>query len=524
SKGMCAMINKYSEILSADMTYELTESIPPANKPVSTRRFAPGALILLVLLFLMLLPQQAMAKFYSIKATEELLYVANRASVEDITRLIKEDADVNATDSMGKTPLMLAAEFNTNPEVIRILIEGGAYVNKTDKNFNTPLMIAAEFNENLEVLIVLIEGGADLTERNRQGKNALDCAEQRKVSKDTDVYNFLQEKTIAAYKAKEATKKLKDIAAVASVKEINRLIQEGADVNAFDSNRFTPLMIAAEKNTNPEVIRILIEGGADVNATFSYTIFGFKTEYIERLGYTPWMLAVRYNPNPEVLRVLIENVADINYTDRKGFTPLVIAAEFNKNLEVLRVLIERGADVNAADEAGNTPLLMAASRSSTPEVLQNLIEGGADVNAANDKNGYTPLMIAAEKNPNPEVTQFLIKWGADVNAVSFVKKSFRVQTSSGCDSPFGCGPSYKTETEFKVYTPLIAAMYNSNPGIAQLLIDNGASESIAKLLQIVNKGLDNTFMIILLLLFIVFTWIPMKRRIKKGSARKAGIR
>ena len=441
------MINKYSEILSADMTYELTESIPPANKPVSTRRFAPGALILLVLLFLMLLPQQAMAKFYSIKATEELLYVANRASVEDITRLIKEDADVNATDSMGKTPLMLAAEFNTNPEVIRILIEGGAYVNKTDKNFNTPLMIAAEFNENLEVLIVLIEGGADLTERNRQGKNALDCAEQRKVSKDTDVYNFLQEKTIAAYKAKEATKKLKDIAAVASVKEINRLIQEGADVNAFDSNRFTPLMIAAEKNTNPEVIRILIENGADVNATVRYIFFGDKTKYIERLGYTPWMLAVRYNPNPEVLRVLIEN----------------------------------GADVNSVDIYG-----------------------------------YTPLMLAAEKNAKPEVTRFLIERGANVNAISRVKKLSTVQTDSGCGSRFIIfGPRYKTETEHKIYTPLIAATYNSNPGIAQVLIDNGASGIIAKLLQIANKVLDNKFMIILSLLLFVFIWIPGKRRIKK---------
>ena len=449
------MINKYSEILSADMTYELTESIPPANKPISTRRFAPGALILLVLLFLMLLPQQAETSQINEasrkKATEKLLSVANRASVEEIIQLIQEGADVNAFDSNRFTPLMIAAEKNTNPEVIRILIEGGAYVNDFDKNGNTPLMIAAEFNENLEVLIVLIEGGADLTKRNEQGKSALDFAEQRKVSKDTDVYSFIQEKTIAAYKAKEATKKLGDIAAVARVKEVNRLIQEGADVNAFDRNGFTPLMIAAEKNTNPEVIRILIEGGADVNATFRYTIFGDKTEY-ERRDYTPWMLAVRYNPNPEVLRVLIEN----------------------------------GADVNSADIYG-----------------------------------YTPLMLAAEKNANPEVTRFLIKEGANVNAISLVKKSSTVQTSSGCGQRFIIfGPGYKTETEHKIYTPLIAATYNSNPGIAQVLIDNGASESQAKLPKIVKKCLDNKFMIILSLLFFVFIWIPMKRRIKKQERER----
>jgi len=61
----------------------------------------------------------------------------------------------------------------------------------------------------------------------------------------------------------------------------------------------------------------------------------------------------------EVVRILIEHGADVNIRiPSRGTTPLIHAARFNK-LEACRVLIEHGADINAADSKGLTPLAWA---------------------------------------------------------------------------------------------------------------------------------------------------------------------
>ena len=61
--------------------------------------------------------------------TETLFSVINSTSVEEITQLIQGGADVNAVDEDGKTSLMLVAENNSNPYVLRVLIENGADIN-----------------------------------------------------------------------------------------------------------------------------------------------------------------------------------------------------------------------------------------------------------------------------------------------------------------------------------------------------------------------------------------------------------
>ena len=77
----------------------------------------------------------------------------------------------------------------------------------------------------------------------------------------------------------------------------------GIDVNARDSNGWTPLMEALHRN-NVETARVFIEAGADVNVKNSH-------------GRTPLMWAASLE-KPEALHVLIKAGADVNAKDTDG--------------------------------------------------------------------------------------------------------------------------------------------------------------------------------------------------------------
>ena len=111
----------------------------------------------------------------------------------------------------------------------------------------------------------------------------------------------------------------------------------------------------------------------------------------------------------DVVRLLIEKGADANAEDKYKRTPLHLAA-MSGHLEVVRLLTGKGADATAEDTNKRTPLLLAAKNGHL-DVVGLLIEKGADV-AAKDKHRRTPLLLAAE-NSHLEVVRLLIEEGAD---------------------------------------------------------------------------------------------------------------
>ncbi len=121
----------------------------------------------------------------------------------------------------------------------------------------------------------------------------------------------------------------------------------GNDVNARSPNGLTPLHLAAMYSDKPEVIRILIEKGANLHACDS-------------VGRTPLHLAAGDNQNPEITKTLLENGAKPNARAASGHTPLHHGAEFESiNPDVIMLLLKYKADGKLKGADGKTPFQSA---------------------------------------------------------------------------------------------------------------------------------------------------------------------
>jgi len=95
------------------------------------------------------------------------------ATLEDVNKALKNGADVNARSKDDMTPLMTAAGFNQNPDVIEVLIKNGADIKSRNIDSWTALMVAALTNQNSYVINLLIKNGADINAKRKDGWTVL---------------------------------------------------------------------------------------------------------------------------------------------------------------------------------------------------------------------------------------------------------------------------------------------------------------------------------------------------------------
>ena len=191
-----------------------------------------------------------------------------------------------------------------------------------------------------------------------------------------------------------------------TIEMITLLVEEGADVNAQDSDGWTPLHYLCRYNPSSEIIRFLVEQGADVNAQDSN-------------GWTPLHSLCHYHPKLDIITFLVKQRAKVNAKNSDGWTPLHYLCRYNPSSEIIRFLVEQGADVNAQDSNGWTPLHLLCCNHPNSEMIRFLVEQGADVNAQ-DSAGWSPLHLLCHFNVDlASSIEYLIKAGANVNNKNF---------------------------------------------------------------------------------------------------------
>ncbi|MBR3925184.1 MAG: ankyrin repeat domain-containing protein [Akkermansia sp.] len=367
-----------------------------------------------------------------------IIFTAIRGNVEGTNLLIAAGSDVNFIDSDNKTALDWAAE-NNHENVVNILrAAGGKSVNElrggtgnttrpTDDgnsdaaaslqasgitpDMYTQALCDATDNQNNALIGRLIAAGADVNVRGRDGWTPLtNCC---------------------LYENIEGIRLL--------------LAAPGIDVNFPNADGDTPLQIATTKRNNG-IISMLRQAGA--GATTSSTASPrpsqdmntaqaeLRSRGISPDGYNQAICDATDNKNNELLRLLIDAGADVNATGTDGWTPLTNSCLY-ENVEGVRLLLAApGIDVNKPNNSGDTPLQIAASKTNT-EIMRLLHAAGAAAatdNAAAPANGdrnaqaqlremgitpsnYNQAICTATDNKNNELLSLLIAAGADVNAI-----------------------------------------------------------------------------------------------------------
>jgi ankyrin repeat protein len=193
------------------------------------------------------------------------------------------------------------------------------------------------------------------------------------------------------------------------IDRVKFVVEKGADVNAADSQGWTPLQHAA-RHRKDSMIRELIALGANPNIAGPYSM-------------TPLVAALMRDHAPSV-KALLENGADIEQPGPNDLRPLALAIAENR-YEAAKALMEGGADVSVASGAdGLTPLMIVAAQMAPAEgamflpgstrpndIAAGLLERKADLNAQS-KTGMTALMVAATHNNAPMIG-LLMDAGAD---------------------------------------------------------------------------------------------------------------
>ncbi len=134
-------------------------------------------------------------------------------------------------------------------------------------------------------------------------------------------------------------------------------IDGGEDIEALDYRDMTPLIMAAQFG-EMDIVRYLVEQGADVNATMPEAD-GEQTplrKAIERGDY-------------EMVLYLVENGAEVNHKNSFGWTPLMSAVRRGYT-DIMEYLLTQGADPAARTTSGQTPVRLASDAGYTDIVVR----------------------------------------------------------------------------------------------------------------------------------------------------------
>ena len=158
-----------------------------------------------------------------------------------------------------------------------------------------------------------------------------------------------------------------------------------------------PALVEASSRGDADMMRVLAEAGADVNARSGWELGGsgvLDGEHVEL-----WVKERRADGSPVMTELFVDFVSRGLRVDAHA------AANLGDAAKLRRLVDERPACVNERGRDGASPLHMAR----TPAIVDLLVDRGADVDMRDIDHGATPAQWAIDE---PAVCRQLIERGA----------------------------------------------------------------------------------------------------------------
>ncbi|MBI5209839.1 MAG: ankyrin repeat domain-containing protein [Elusimicrobia bacterium] len=419
-----------------------------------------------------------------------LYHAAEQGHAKAVRFLLSKKADVKFRTGNGSTPLLAAVTgplFQRGPkgdarETVRLLLEAGSDPDAENRFEQTPLLLAVR-RADARLARLLLDRKADPRRKNGRGVSALDLARQAGL----DYMVAVLEKRARAEPTRPG-RKLIDAAQAGDLAVVDKLVKEGAPLDALDEGGSTPLIHAAfmgHEAVGVALVRAGADAGARNQSNDTALIYaaargcaGLLKALLDRgadplardhFRGTGLSYAVREG-KPETAALLLARGAPPDESDDDGKTLLMEAAVAG-DAALVRTLLDGQAAVDAVDKYGRSAL-MHALKEGKDAVARVLIERGADTVKA-DKDGATPMRYAAQARL-PDIASLLLQRGSrpDPDALlasiaNWDVASLKLLLKNGAD------PDGKTDGKL----PLVeaAGAYSDKLALTTLLVEAGAA-------------------------------------------------
>ncbi|WP_341810936.1 MULTISPECIES: ankyrin repeat domain-containing protein [unclassified Wolbachia] len=266
------------------------------------------------------------------------LHIAAAANEAEVAQfLLDNGANINATNYKGFTPLYLAS-FYCYLDMVKLLLFNNADTSIKDVNGKTASDVVGGYRRNM-------------CDSDARRKIASMLEHTAKVSSIGTIQTVLEmgnnysTADVTSKKVELFIDELFTAINIGNFQKVEKCIKEAesigikSEILSSERHGIKPIHFTTDK-CDLKILQLLLNEGADINAT--------NTEY-----FNTSLHIAAINGKLEIAQLLIDSGANINATNYKGFTPLYLAS-FHCQSDMVKLLFCNNADISIKDVNGRT--------------------------------------------------------------------------------------------------------------------------------------------------------------------------